>query len=403
MKSVKLFFVTLILFANSFALNAQDIPNWRARAILSDSAFVDVLQYFQVWNVVTLKSVYREAPSRFDTYIRRARFGLGGQLNSKALFYVGFTYDGIGKDTLSASAGGPNPNDNLTFSIRDAFFTYKFHPLFNVTLGYFRPRAGKESIYTSAFNISQEKGQPSFHPRVHMVGRAIGRETGINVGGFKRGKNHSFLYDFGFFDTNHPMIRGAGLIWSPLLTARGVWMIGDPEFETYGLVYFQSGFMERKGLSLGANVTYQSKTDLFQNNVVYGIDAQLNFGPLDLLGEYMWLYRETPIRGAFKLTTDNSYVIKGAWNVALPKLQILQFSLMRTATTPDNQFENEAINPWTNANLHEEWAGGINWMLNRNRLKLGLHYVQGKRQFFRNQGSMVGDFSYINPSIQWMM
>lgn len=395
--------VIIIFFSCSNSLRAQDFPEWRARAVLSDSAFVDVLQYFQVWNVVTLRSVHEEASSRMDTYIRRARFGLGGQLNSKALFYVGFTYDGIGKDTLSASAGDPNPNDNFTFGIRDAFFTYKFHPLFNLTLGYFRPRAGKESIYTSAFNISQEKGQPSFHPRVHMVGRPIGRETGINIGGFKRGKKHSFLYDFGFFDTNHPTIRGAGLSWSPLLTARGVWMIGDPEMETYMLVYSQSGFMERKGLSLGANVTYQNKTDLFQNNMVQGIDAQLNYGPLDLLGEYMWLYRETPIDGSFRSTTDNSYVIKAAWNVALPKLQILQFSLMRTATTPDNQFEVAAINPWTRARLHEEWAGGINWMLNRNRLKVGLHYVQGNRQFFGNQGSAVGNFSYINPSIQWMM
>ncbi|MFN3998793.1 porin [Algoriphagus sp.] len=403
MKRVQYLKISLFLFTNSISLSAQDIPNWRARAVLSDSAFVDVLQYFQVWNVVTLKSVYEQAPSRLDTYIRRARFGLGGQLNSKALFYVGFTYDGIGKDTLSASAGGPNPNDNLTFSIRDAFFTYRFHPLFNLTLGYFRPRAGKESIYTSAFNISQEKGQPSFHPRVHMVGRAIGRETGINFGGFKRGKTHSFLYDLGFFDTNHPAIRGEGLVWSPLLTARGVWMIGDPEFETYGLVYSQSGFLERKGLSLGANVTYQSKTDLFQNNMVYGIDAQLNYGPLDLLGEYMWLYRETPIKGNIRSSMDNSYVIKGAWNIALQKFQILQFSLMRTATTPDNQFLDAGLNSWTNANLHEEWAGGLNWMLNRNRLKLGLHYVQGKRHFFGNEGNRVGDFSYINPSLQWMM
>lgn len=381
LKSLLTLAFVLLLFANANFSFAQGVPDWRARVNLGDSSFVDVLQYFQVWNVVTLKSVEEDVSSRMDTYIRRARFGLGGQLNSKALFYVGFTYDGIGKDELSASAGHSNPNDNLTFSIRDAFFTYKFHPLANFTLGYFRPRAGKESIYTSAFNISQEKGQPSFHPRVHMVGRLIGRETGFNLGGFKRGKSHSFLYDLGFFDTNHPSIRGNGMHWSPLLSARGVWMIGDPEMETYMLVYSQSGFMERKGLSLGANITYQNKTDLFQNNMVTGVDAQLNYGPLDLLAEYLWLYRETPITGVYRPSTDNSYVIKGAWNVAMPKVQILQFSLMYTATTPDNQFSDAAFNPWTSANFHKEWAGGVNWMLNRNRLKLGLHYVYGEKQF----------------------
>lgn len=404
-QSMKLSFSSIVCFVclATSSLQSQDLPAWRANIPLSDSGFVNVLQYFQVWNVLTLKTAGSDASARLDTHLRRARLGFGGQLNSKALFYVGFTYDGIGKDSLSASAGAPNPNDNLTFSIRDAFFTYKFSPLANLTIGYFRPRAGKESIYTSAFNISQEKGQPSFHPRIHMVGRGIGRETGINLGGFKKGNRHSFLYDIGFFDPNHPSIRGAGQIWSPLLTARAVWMIGDPELETYAMVYSQSGFLERKGLSIGANATYQRKTDLFRNNLVYGIDAQLNYGPLDLLGEYLWLYRETPSNGVLSKTTDHSYVLKGAWNFALPKAEILQFSLMYTATTPDGQYAATARNPLTKASLHREWAGGVNWLIKRNRLKLGLHYVNGEKQFFQNDLSNSGNFSYINPSIQWMM
>ncbi len=402
MKSSFLGILCFVYFA-TFSLYGQDLPSWRANIPLSDSGYVDILQYFQVWNVITLKAPGDDVPPRMDTYLRRARLGFGGQVNSKCLFYVGFTYDGIGKDSLSVSAGTPNPFDNLIFSIRDAFFTYKFNPLFNLTIGYFRPRAGKESIYTSAFNISQEKGQPSFHPRIHMVGRGIGRETGINLGGFKRGYKHSFLYDLGIFDTNHPSIRGAGKVWSPLFTARGVWMIGDPEMEGYTMVYSQSGFMERKGLSIGANVTYQSKTDLFQNNLVYGADAQLNYGPLDLIGEYLWLYRETPSDGSFTRTTDCSYVVKGAWNTSLPNAGILQFCLMYTATKPDKRYEAQARNPLTSANLHEEWAGGVNWMIKRNRLKLGLHYVIGKKQFFLDGESRSDGFSYINPSLQWMM
>ncbi|MFN4080709.1 MAG: porin [Saprospiraceae bacterium] len=386
-------------------LPAQSIPDWRARIHLSDSGYVDLLQYFQVWNTVTLKSPRTSATPRLDTHIRRARVGLGGQINAKSLFYVGFTYDGIGKDSLSVSAGSPNPNDNQTFSIRDAFFTYKFSGLLNVTIGYFRPRAGKESIYTSAFNISQEKGQPNFYPRVHMVGRSIGRETGINIGGFKRGDKHSFLYDVGMFDPNHPLIRGDNSVWSPLLTARTVWMIGDPEFAAYQLVYSQSGFMERKGLSLGVNATYQRQTSLFRDNMVYGADAQLNYGPLDLLAEYLWLYRASAVGGnAYQSTTDNSYVVKGAWNIALPHAQILQFCLMRTATRPDKRFRAEAINPLTRAALHEEWAVGFNWMVKRNRLKLGLHYVDGRQHYLdANERNSSGIFRYFNPSLQWMM
>lgn len=395
---------TLILLLSSTLLQAQEIPDWKARVKLSDSGYVDFLQYFQVWNTITLESPKTNSTPRLDTYIRRARFGLGGQINSKALFYVGFTYDGIGKDSLTISAGNPNPGDNTTFYLRDAFFTYKFNSYLNLTFGYFRPRAGKESIYSSAYNISQEKGQPSFQPRIHMVGRGIGRETGLNLGGFRRGKKLSLLYDVGVFNTTHPLIQGNNTIWSPLFTARIVLMIGDPEFETYRLSYHQSGYMKRKGLSIGFNATYQIKTSLFRNNLIYGLDAQLNYGPFDLLAEYLWLYRESWNINSYFVTNDNSYVIKAAWNFGLPRSQILQFSAMHTATIPDNLYKTSGFNPFTRASLRSEWAFGFNWLIKRNRLKIGLHFVDGKLRYIDNDGnSKIGPFRYINPSFQWMM
>ncbi len=394
---------TVSMILTSGICFGQAFPEWNARLPLNDSGFVDILQYFQIWNTITLKTPLTTSTPRIDTHLRRARFGLGGQINSRAQFYVGFTYDGIGKDSLSPSAGIPNPNDNQTFSIRDAFFTYRLSSMLNFTIGYFRPRAVKESIYTSAFNISQEKGQPNFQPRIHMVGRAIGRETGFNLGGFKRGRKHSILYDVGFFDTNHPLIVGDNRIWSPLLTARLVWMIGDPELEIYQLVYHQSGYGKRKGLSLGTNISYQQKTSLFTNNTIYGADAQLNYGPLDILAEYVWLYRNPSNPEAPAATLDHSYVIKTAWNFEIKHQQILQFTLMQTGTNPDKKFISQAINPFTLASFYNEWALGLNWLIIRNRLKLGLHFVEGRR-YYPNipDGMPTGVFRYINPSIQWM-
>ena len=402
-KSAVSFFI--LLFIGFRSLLSQDIPeDWRAKLKLNDSGYVDIIQYFQLWNTVTLQSERDSIDPRWDLYLRRARFGLSGQLNSRINFYVGFTYDGIGKDKYTASNGVTNPNDNSTFNIRDAFFTYKYKEWLNVTMGYFRPRAGKESIYTSALNISQEKGQPSFHPRVHMVGRPLGRETGINIGGLSVGKCVSFLYDIGLFDVNHPAIVGNGSYWSPLFTSRATLMLGDPEMKNYKLVYSQNGYLERKGLSIAANLTYQGKTEIFKQNMVLGGDFQLNYGSLDLIGEYLYLYRDNLLENnARNITIDNSYVIKGAWNILLKKKQILQICLMKTATRPDNNYSLTQFNNLTKASLHSEIAAGVNWMLNRNKLKLGLHFVSGSKQYFTSNSSRVGQFMYINPSLQWML
>lgn len=397
--------IFIIFFFKFSSLIGQDLPeDWRANLKLNDSGYVDIIQYFQLWNTITIDNERDSIDSRMDTYLRRARFGLSGQLNSRVNFYVGFTYDGIGKDKNTSSAGIPNPNDNSTFSIRDAFFTYKKLDLLNITMGYFRPRAGKESIYTSALNISQEKGQPSFHPRIHMVGRPLGRETGINIGGLKTSDFLSVLYDVGMFDVNHPNIVGSGSLWSPLLTVRTTFMFGDPELTSYKLVYSQNGYTERHGLSISANVTYQGETEVFKENLIYGGDFQLNFGPLDFIGEYLYLYRNNKINSTLvKSTLDNSYVLKAAWNVKIRKKEILQFSLMKTATRPNKEFSQAGFNPFTHAALHSEIAGGINWMINKNKLKLGLHAVHGKKQYFEYGQSKIGDFFYINPSLQWML
>ena len=156
----------------AISLQGQQIPDWRARIKLSDSAHVDFLQYFQIWNTVTLQSPKTKSTPRLDTYIRRARFGLGGQLNSRALFYVGFTYDSIGKDSRSASAGAPNPNDNLAFSIRDAFFYLQIF-----------------AVHQSYGGILQAKSRQRIHLHLrlqHLAGKRTTQPPSAHTHGRKR-------------------------------------------------------------------------------------------------------------------------------------------------------------------------------------------------------------------------
>ncbi len=360
---------------------------------------MDVNLYIQWWNVLSLRFAGAEAPPRYDMFIRRGRLGTTGRITPRLFYNATFAYDGVGKDSLSAAAGVPNAEDNTTFFPRDVFITYSLHPLVNITTGYFRPRAGKESFYSSSFVISQEKSWASFQPRFHLVGRGIGRETGVNIGGLKNWNRFGLLYDLGIFDCNHPRIVGDNTIWTPLLTGRIVAFIGDPEITEYTLTFVQSGYGQRKGLSLGANIGYQSRTQLFYNNALTGIDAQLNYGPLDLIFEYNWLYRENLRNGDPTLpTTDQMLTLKVAWNFLFDNQTILQAVWMYSDERADYQFANRQ-NPFTGAATQHVWEVGINYLLRRDRLKLGLHYFQGRKE----SAPLQPDYRYLNASVQFMM
>ncbi len=396
---IKFTLIAVLCFFST--LHAQDSlrTDWRARIPLNDIGFIEVNQYIQYWNVMSLRYTKFDADPRMDTHIRRGRLGVSGRMGEKWLFNASFAYDGIGKDSLTTSAGIPNAEDNQNFFPRDVLLTYRAHPLFNFTIGYFRPRAGKESIYSSSFNISQEKGFPSYQPRFHTTGRGIGRETGVNVGGLLQSKHFSWLYDVGIHDPNHPSIRGGGPIWSPLIAGRTVFMFGDREMKEYLTTYFQSGYGQRKGISIGGSGVYQAKTNLFRNNGFLAAECQVNWGPWDFVGEYIWMFRETQRLNGYKQTVDDCFVAKAAYNVIIQNKSILQFCVMYTGETPDASFDS-GRNDQTNSIFQRQWATGVNWLINRDKLKLGLHVSGGERTTFDFER---GRYLYINPSIQVMM
>lgn len=361
--------------------------------------YIELNQYIQYWNVVTLRNADTDVDPRIDPHIRRGRLGLSGRMGDHWLFNASFAYDGIGKDSSTTSAGIPNAEDNQTFFPRDILLTYRAHPLLNFTIGYFRPRAGKESIYSSSFNISQEKGFPSYQPRFHITGRGIGRETGINIGGLMERRNFSWLYDLGFFDANHPNIRGGGPLWSPLFAGRTVFMFGDREMTEYLTTYFQSGYGQRKGISIGGSGAYHAQSNLFRNNGIVAAEFQLNYGPLDVVGEYMWMFRDSPEGGGYRQTIDDCFVIKAAYNIIVQHKSIVQFCVMYSGETPDG-YLGTGRNNFTNAIFQRQWATGVNWLVNRDKLKFGLHISGGERTTFDFDR---GRFLYVNPSVQVMM
>jgi hypothetical protein len=369
---------------------------------LPDDRQLDLFFMVQFWNATTLEatdSAGQELTTRSDLYIRRGRFGIKGLFRPDVSYCFNFAYDNIGKDPATGATGGPQASANREFYLWDGFVTVALDPTWaHLTVGYFRPQVGRESI-TSSFNVNSfTKTLCNSYPRLHIVGRGTGRETGLNLGGLYHADGWGLNYNLGAFDTNHAAIvgrAGTDSHWSPLLTGRLALTLGDAERNRYGLGYAANYFGQRRGITVAVNGTYQGMTNEtiadsvygggFKRNHLWSVDVLANDGPLNFSYEYHWLDRgfsdeftsrlllET-VLGQSSETRCSSYTdqvqhFRIGYNFALRCGRVIEPAIMYT------RFEGDSDSAVFPAGEHELLSVGLNWYLDRNRWKINLHYA----------------------------
>lgn len=377
MKLYKIFFIVFISIFISRIVTA--FPKIQ----IDEEKDIEIIQMVQIFNTTSLNLI------RNDTLIRRGRLGVQGHILKNLNYRVWFAYDNVGKDGNTKLMGLAQNTDNANFSLFDTYFTWEIFPqIANLTLGYLRPQIGRENI-TSAFEVnSLEKAITNFYLRPHLVGRANGRDTGLNFGGLYLGEFWSINYNFGFFDLNHEKITGGtndskngSQIWSPLLSSRVSFTLGEPEIKNYKLGYNINYFGKRKGVTVGINYANQGSTDLFKNNNTLGFDLLANYNNFNFDAEYDILSRNKLDNTSYN---DHIFHLRSGYNFNITDEWILEPIIM---------YSQAIIAPKSSLGLPSENQIdlGINWYINKNNIKLGTHYI--KRQEINKQSSDLFNLS----------
>jgi len=411
---MKKLLTSAVLGAGALALINAPSANAAPTFYFGDGKKLTIFQMVQVWNVYTLETYNKpDYDARNDIYIRRGRIGVKGKLRKDISFRVWFAYDNLGKDPYSASTGGKNyetkvkvdgttysSQENREFYIWDAMWTWHLDPEWaNITIGYFRPQVGKESITTAFKVISFQKSIPNFQPRRHIVNRGPGRETGINWGGLALNKRLNF--NFGIFDTD----KYTGENWSPMFAARVAWSFGDPEHKKYKMGYTQTYYGKRKGVTVGFNYTYQGETDYFKKNTMLGFDILANYGPVDFNAEYDILERTD-----FNTNGDDyknyTWSAKIGYNFKLDNGQIIRPAFMISAHDADDIFKTNPSGSGIDSSLkrdEELYEVSLNWLINKDKLKLNISYTWGsKDDLTTTSDDNAKDWSYIGVGFQFI-
>jgi hypothetical protein len=353
---------------------------------------------FQLWSVYSSNQkvfnaqskAYERVDNRLNFLLRRTRIGFRMQPYDNLKATVIFSFDAIGRDVQSGVFGIGNNGAIPAVGIFDAFLEWRLKPgseKLILVAGYFRPQISRESI-TPAWQVgSFEKSATQNYLRQHLIGVNSGRSTGVNLGGLFKGPTEKVYLNYnvgifnpGFYYNNN---NSVGTQFSPLLVARAVLSLGDPELKQYSISYIQNYYNLRKGVSLALNGSIQGSTDLFRQNASIGADVLLNWRKINLDAEYHHLLRsgsrELPNNSGTRTFDYKASVehIRVGYNWIAGKKLFLEptFTLMhfQGATTALSQADASAVR--SSSGAETSYDAGINWHLQERRLKLLLHYT----------------------------
>jgi hypothetical protein len=363
----------------------------------TDSLFkyVQPTASIQLWSIYTMNEMERLVPNgplepvsnRLNFSARRARIGFKGTPYKNFSYLLMLHYDNLGRDRFSATRAGVNDGQ---VGVIDAYMSWKISKKSDnaiLTFGYVRPQISRESITGDLIANSFDKSLAQSYIRQHMVGKGFGRAMGLNVGGQKTEGKFGVNYNVGFFNNNTtgPATETAGKYWSPLLAGRLALTFGDPEMEKYSINYNINFFKKRKGITVALNGTSQARTDVFRYNHITGVDVLLNYNNLNIDGEWFWLDRN--LEGT-KFQAQTGHIRLG-YNLIVQRKIFLEPVLMTSVFYGDTggQFKGK----------DKEYNAGINWYLNKNKLKLSLHYVwqdgNGKNGFTDGVNFQKGNYA----------
>jgi hypothetical protein len=377
---------------------------------------LEITQTYQVWGVYTRPiDDIPATDSRADLFLKQGRVGFKGQIIPGLTYSTIFACDNLGKDQFTGSLGSAQATTNSTFLLYDLYLTYALDSNFaNITAGYFRPQSGHENIAPDAGVNSLDKGLTSLYLRQFLTGRTSGRETGVNVGGFKSAGLLSAGYNVGVFDPNQQAISGTdggARKWEPLSVGRLALSIGQPDMPSYKLSPEINFFGDRTGITIGGHYAYQGATDEtwdtsaikydntkkiysgavkysggFKINKSYGADFVGNFKGLTIDGEYDFMARDLSgttfhhdsVKAAPDNYIDKVYHLRGGYDFPILKGQFIEPALMYT------KFIGDAKSAVYANGVDEIIDAGVNWYIKKNNLKIALHYIHQAGQAISN-------------------
>ena len=339
---------------------------------------------FETWATYTVdrKTGGEIDRNRGDVSFRRLRFGGKGTPWSWLSYSFQLYLDRLGEDPYAATKGsyGGGPG------IWNAFITAKLlknSELLNVHAGYYWAAISRE-FNTCPWAVgSFDKSRANWYLRNFITGKGNGIENGVGLGGMQQFGIVGIGYRAGAYE---PQAYADAGYPDHLYTGRLMVSIGDPEQTKYRYTLSGNQWGRRTGITIGTGFASQNSGRLsdslvFTGSTAWGGDMLVNFIGLRIDGEYF----------VMKRTADGRKDFNGSeWHIRLG----YAFTAGKTLVEPCISFDrydgegSKALFKYLGDD--RTFDIGVNWYLNRDNLKVALHYVNQNGSISDNTGDYIG-------------
>lgn len=392
--------VIISLLATILTISAQETKEEQSvfASVNKEKLFMPIV-CLESWATYSMNEELNDASDRADAMFRRIRFGAKGNPYSWLSYSFQMHLDRLGEDEYASTKGKYTGLD-----IWNAYITAKLlkkSDLINLHAGYFWAAISRE-YNTSPWAVgSFDKTRANYYLRNFMTGKGNGIESGIALGGLKNFEGFGFSYRIGAYSPDAYNSAGES---SLLYTGRLMFTVGDPEQKNYKYMLSGNQWKKRKGITVGFgassqsdayvnsesdyadSITYKVSTVTssvaFDNSISYGADILIDYNGLRIEGEYFKMKRTAESLEDFNGTEYSarigySFVLKGLF--------------LEPVFSYDNYEGEGSSKLYSKIGTDESFDFGINWYINKDKLKFSLHYViQNGEMKKLNTGDYVG-------------
>jgi hypothetical protein len=322
-----------------------------------------------------------EYADRADVSFRRLRFGACGNPYSWLKYSFHLQLDRLGEDSYASTKGS-----YCGLSIWNAYMTAKLlkdSELLNLEVGYFWAAISRE-FNTAPWAVgSFDKTRSNWYMRNFVTGTGNGIESGVALGGLKNFDKFGISYRIGTYE---PDLYSSPEYASRLYTGRVMFSFGDPEQTTYKYMLSGNQWRKRNGITLGLGGSTQSNGALtdstfFDHSTAYGADILINYKGLRVDGEYFLFNRSA---------TDVEDFDGTQWHLRMGYSFILAGKYIEPVVSYENYEGEGTTDLYKYIGDDNTLDLGVNWYINKDKLKLALHYVIQDGSISSNTGDYIG-------------